>query len=163
MSSGHVQLWEMDLKEGRAPKNWCFWTVMLEKTLESPLDRKEIKSVTLKGNQSWVFIGRTDAEDEIPIVWPPDAKIQLIRKDSDDGKDWGWEKGETENEMARWHHWLNGREFEQTPQDSEGQGSLACCSPWDGRPNLAGEQQQQVTESCHYTAEINTTWSVNNT
>ena len=156
-------MWELDHKAGWALKNWCFWTVVLEKTLESPLDSK-IKPVNPKGNQPWIFFGRSDAEAEAPILWPPDVKSWLIGKDPDKGKDWGQEeKGVTENETVGWHHWLNGREFEQTPQDSEGQGSLACCSPWDGRPNLAGEQQQQVTESCHYTAEINTTWSVNNT
>ena len=109
-----------------------FWTVMLEKTLESPLDFKEIKLVNPKGNQSWIFIGRTDAEAEAPTLWPPDVKSQLIRKDSDAGKDWEQEeKGATEDEMVGWHHWLNGHEFEQTPGDSEGQGSLACCSSWD--------------------------------
>ena len=112
-SSNHAWLWELDYKESWVLKNWCFWTVVLEKTLESPLDNKEIKPVKLKGNQSWIFIGRTDAEAETPILWPPDAKNWLIWKDSVAGKDWRWEeKGMTEDEMVAWHHWLNGYEFE---------------------------------------------------
>ena len=111
-SSGHVWMWELDYKESWVQKNWCFWTVVLEKTLESPLDCKEIQPVHPKGNQSWVFIGRTDAEAETPILWPPDVKSWLIWKDPDVGKDWGqWEKGTTENEMVGWHHRLNGHEF----------------------------------------------------
>ena len=113
------------------PKNWCFWTVVLEKTLENPLDCKEIKPVNPKGNQSWIFIGRADAEPEAPKLWPPDVKSWLIRKDPDAGKDWKQEeKGIKEDEMVGWHHWLNGHEFEQTLGDGEGQGSLACRSPW---------------------------------
>ena len=105
--------------------------MVLEKTLESPLDCKEIQPVDPKGYQSWVFIGRTDAEAETPLLWAPDVKNWLIRKDPDAGKDWGQEeKGATEDEMVGWHHWLNGHEFEQTLGDSEGQGSLVCCSPW---------------------------------
>ena len=105
--------------------------MVLEKTLESPLDYKEIKPVNSKGNQSWIFIGRTDAEAEAPILWPPDVKSRLIRKDLYAGKDWRQEeKGTTVDEMVGWHHWLNGHEFEQTPGNSEGQGRLACCSPW---------------------------------
>ena len=104
-----------------AQKNWCFWTVVLEKTLESPLGCKEIKPVNPKGNQSWVFIGRTDAEVEAPILWPPEMKSWPIGKDSDAGKDWGQEeKGVTKDEMVGWHHWLNGHEFKQTLRDSEG-------------------------------------------
>ena len=119
----------VDYKESWALKNWCFWTVVLEKTLESPLDSKEIQPVNPKGNQSWIFIGRTDAEAEIPIFWPPDKKKQLIRKDLDAGKDWSQEeKGTIEDEMVGWHHQLNGHDFEQAPGD--GKGSLACCSPW---------------------------------
>ena len=130
-SSSHVQLWELDHKEGRGPKNWCFWTVVLEKTLERPLNCKEIKPVNPKGNQPWLFIGRTGAEVEASILWPPDAKSWLIGKDPDAGKDWRQEeKGMTEDEMVEWHHWLSGHEFEQMPGDSEGQGSMACCSPW---------------------------------
>ena len=110
-ASSHVQMWELDHKEGWAPRNWCFWTVGLEKTLESPLDCKEIKPVNPKGNQPWIFIGKIDAET--PIFWPPDAKSQLIGKDLDAGKDWRQEeKGMTKEEMIRWHHWLNGHEFE---------------------------------------------------
>ena len=104
---------ELDYKESWAPKNWCFWTVVLEKTLESPLDCKEIQPVHHKGNQSWIFIGRKDAEAEASILWPPDSKNQLIGKDPDAGKDQRWEeKGTTEDEMIGWHHWLNGHEFE---------------------------------------------------
>ena len=110
-SSDHVWMWELDCKESWVPKNWCFWTVMLEKTLESPLDCKEIQPVHPKGNRSWVFIGRTDAEAETPILWPPDANW-LIWKDPDAGKDWGQEeKGTTKDEMVEWHHQLNGPEF----------------------------------------------------
>ena len=112
-SSGHVWMWELDYEEGWAPENWCFWTVVLEKTLESPLDCKEIKPVHPKGDQSWVFIGRTDVEAETPILWPPDAKSWLIWQDPDDGKDWGQEdKGMTEDEMVGWHHRLSEHEFE---------------------------------------------------
>ena len=113
-----------------APKNWCFWTVVLEKTLESPLDCKEIQQVHSKGDQSWVFIGRTDVEAEIPILWPPDVKSWLIWKDLDAGKDWGREeKGRTEDEMVGWHHRLNGHGFGWTPGIGDGQGGLACfCS-----------------------------------
>ena len=130
-SNSHVWVWELDNKNGWALKNWYLWTVLLKKTLESPLGWKEIKPVNTKGNQLWIFIGRTDAEAEAPILWPPDAKSQLIRKDPDAGKDWSQEeKGMTEGEMAGWPHWLNGHEFEQTLGDGEGPESLACCSPW---------------------------------
>ena len=126
-----VWIWELDHKESWVLKNWCFWSVVLEKTLESPLDCKEIQPVHPKGNQSWIFIGRTDAEVEAPILWPPDVKSWLIRKDPDAGKDWRQEeKRLTEVEMVGWHHWHDGHEFEQALGDSEGQGSLACCSPW---------------------------------
>ena len=111
-SSSHVWMWELDYKESWAPKNWCFWTVVLEKSLESPLDCKEIQPVHPKGYQSWVFIGKTDVETETPIVWPPDAKSWLIGKDPDAGKYWGQEeKRATEDEMVGWHHRLNGHEF----------------------------------------------------
>ena len=124
-------MWELDLKESWAVKNWCFWTVVLEKTLESPLDCQEIKPVHPKGNQSWIFIGRTDAEAEAPILWPPDAKSQLIRKDPDAGKDWRQEeKGMTRDKKVGWHQWLNEHEFEQAVGNGEWQGSLARCSPW---------------------------------
>ena len=118
-------------KEDWAPKNWCFQTVVLEKTFESPLDWKEIKPVDPRGNQSWTFNGRTDGEDEAPILWPPDVKNRLIGKDPDPGKDWRQEeKRMTEDEMVGWHHRLNGHEFEQAPGVGDGQGSLMCCSPW---------------------------------
>ena len=127
-SSSHVRKWELDNKKGWAPKNWCFWAVVLEKTLESPLDNMEIKWVNPKGYQSWIFTGGTDAEDEAPILWPPDAKSWFIGKDTDAGKDWGQEeKGVTE--MVGWHHRLNGHEFDQALGDGEGLGSLVCCSP----------------------------------
>ena len=127
-SSSHVQMWELDHKDW-VLKNWCVQTVVLEKTLESPLDYKEIQPVHPKGNQSWIFVGRTDAE-----ALPPDAKNWLIGKDPDSGKDWRWEeKGMTEDEVVGWHHWLNGHEFESAPGVGDGQGSLACCSPWGRR------------------------------
>ena len=129
-SSSHVQMWESDHKEGWAPKNGYFWTVVLQKTLESPLDRKAIKSANPKGDQPWIFNGRTDAEAVAPVLWPPDLKIRLIGKDPDAGKDWRQEeKVVTEEKMVGWHHWHNGHEFEQTPGYSEGQGRLECCSP----------------------------------
>ena len=119
-------MWELDYKESWLPKNWCFWTVVLEKTFESPLDSEEIQPAHPKGNQSWILIGRTNAEAETPMLWPPDAKNWLIGKDSDAGKDWRREeKGTTEDEMVGWHHWLNGHEFEQTLEVGDGQGSLA--------------------------------------
>ena len=127
-SSSHVWMWELDHKEGWVPKNWCFWTAVLEKTLKSLLDCKEIQSVNPKGNQFWIFIGGTDAEAEALILGPPDAKSQLIGKDSDAGKDWRQEKeGMTEDKLVGWHHWLNGHEFEQALGDCEGQ---EVC-PWD--------------------------------
>ena len=130
-SSSHVWMWELDYKEGWTLKNWCFWTVVLEKTLQSPLDCKEIQPVHRK-DQSWVFIGKTVVEAETPVLWPPDVKTWLIWKDCDAGKDWGQEeKGTTEDEMVGWHQWLNGHEFEQALGEGEGQGSLACCSAWD--------------------------------
>ena len=128
-SSSHVKMWELDHKEGWVLKNWCFRTLVL-KTLESPLDCKEIKPVKPKGNQPWIFIGRTDAKAEAPILWPPDVMSRLIGKDPDAGKDWGQEKGATENETVGWHHRLIEHKFEQAPEDCEGQGSLACCIPW---------------------------------
>ena len=131
-SSIHVQMWKLDHKEVWVPENWCFLTVVLEKILESPLDCKEIKPVNYKGNQSWIFTGKTDAE--APILQLLDAKSWLIGKDPDAGKDWGQEeKGVKEHEIIGWHHWLNGHEFEQTLGDKEGQESLKCCSPWGHR------------------------------
>ena len=127
-SSSHVWMWELDHKESWVPKNWCFQTVLLEKTLESPLNCKEINPVNLKGNQSWIFIGRTDVEAEAPILWPPDVKSRLIGKDPDAGRDWGQEeKGMTEDEMTEWHHWLSEHDFEQSPGDGVEQGSWC---PW---------------------------------
>ena len=130
-SSSYLWMWELDCKGSCTPKNWYFWTVVLEKTLESLLDCKGIQPVHPKGNQSWIFIGRTDAEAETPILWPPDGKNWLIGKDPDAGRDWRRkEEGMTEDEMVGWHHWLDGHEFEQAPGDGEGQESLAWCSPW---------------------------------
>ena len=124
-------MWELDCEESWALKNWCFWTVVLEKTLQSPLDCKEIQPVHSKGDQSWVFFGRNDAKAKTPVLWPPPAKSLLIGKDSDAGRDWRQEeKGTTEDEMAGWHHWLNEHESEWTPGDGDGQGSLACYNSW---------------------------------
>ena len=129
-SSSHAWIWELDHKESWALKNWCFWTVVLEKTLDSPLDCKEIQPVSPKGNQPWIFIVKTDAEAETPILWPPDVKCRLIRKDPTAGQEWRQEeKGTTEDKMVVWNHWLNGHEFEQALGVGDGQGSLACCSP----------------------------------
>ena len=127
-SSGHVWMWELNYKESWVPKNWCFWTVVLEKTLESPLVCKAIQPVHPK-DQSWVFVGRTYAEAETPILWPPDGKSWLIGKDPDAGKDRGQEKWVTGDEMVGWHHWLDFHEFEQALGIGDGQGSLVCCSP----------------------------------
>ena len=133
-------------KESWAPKNWCFWTVVLEKTLENPLESKEIQPVYPKGNQSWIFIGRIDAEAETPILQSPDVKNWLIGKDPDVGKDWSQEeKGTTEDELVGWHHWLNGHEFDQALGVGDGQGSLACCSPW-GRKELDTTERLNWTE-----------------
>ena len=124
-------MWEQDHKEGWAPKNWCFWTVVLEKTLESPLDCKEIQPVHSEGDQPWIFIGKTDAEAKAPILWLPNVKSWLIGKDADSGKDWQQEKKRsTADEIVWWHHWLNGHEFEWTLGNSGGQRNLVCCSPW---------------------------------
>ena len=127
---GHVWMWELDCKESWALKNWCFWTMVLEETLENPLDWKEIQPVHAKGNQSWIFIGRTDAEAEVPVLWPPHVKNWFIWQDPDAGEDLRQEaKGTTEDELVGWHHWLSGLEFEY----GDGQGSLACCSPWSSK------------------------------
>ena len=144
-SSGHVWMWELDCEERWAPKNWCFWTVVLEKTLENPLDCKEIQLVHSKGDHPWVFFGRTDAKAETPVLWPPHAKSWLIGKDSDAGRGWGQEeKGTTEDEMAGWHHWLDGHEFEWTPAVGDGQGGLACCDSW-------GCKESDTTEQLNWT------------
>ena len=138
-------MWELDYKESWVLKNWCFWTVVLEKTPESPLDCKEIQPVHPKGDQSWVYIGRTDVEVETPILWPPDAKSWLIWKDPDAGKDWGQEeKGTTEDEMVGWHHRLNGHGFGCTPGVGAGQGGLACCGS-------LGRKESDTTERLNWT------------
>ena len=154
LSSSHIRMWELDHKEGSMPKNWCFQTVVLEKTLESPLDCKEIRPVNPEGNPKGVFIRRTDGKAEAPIHWPSDAKSWLIGKDPDAGKDWGQEeKGVTEDEMVEWHHRLNGHELGKTLRDGEGQGGLAGCSPWGSqrvRHDLATEQQAILSgDECH--------------
>ena len=143
------RMWVLNYKESWVLKNWCFWTVVLEKTLESPLDYKKIPLVHPKGDQSWVFIGRTDVETETPILWPPDAKSWLTWKDLDAGRDspilpQQEEKGTTEDEMARWHHWLDGRESEWTPAVGDGQGGLACCDSW-------GRKELDTTERLNWT------------
>ena len=136
-SNSHVWIWELDHKESWVPKNWCFWTVVLEKTIESPLDSEEIKPVNPKGNQSWIFTGRTDAEAKAPILWPLDVKSWLIRKDPAAGKNWRQEeKGTTEDEIAGWHHWLHGHEFEQVPGVLQSMGSQSVRRDW------ATEQQE---------------------
>ena len=138
-------MWELDYKESWVLQNWCFWTVVLEKTLESPLDYKEVQQVNPKGNQSWIFIGRTDAKAETPILWPPNVKNWLIRKDPDAGKDWKQEeKGMTEDEMVGWHHQLNGHEFEQDLGVGDGQRSLVYCCPW-------GHKESDMTEWLNWT------------
>ena len=132
-SSSHVQLWELDQKEGWALKNWCFITVVLEKNVENPLDSKEIKLISPEGNQSWIVTRSMNAEADAPIVWPPDAK-SLIGKDPDAGKDWRQkEKGTAEDEMVRWHHRHNGHGFGWTPGVGDGQGGLACCGSWGAK------------------------------
>ena len=153
--SSHMWIWELDYKENWAPKNWCFWTVVLEKTLESPLDSKEIQPVHPEGNQSWIFIGMTDAEAETLILWPPDEKSWLIGKDPDAGKDWRQEeKGMTEDEMVGWHHQVNGLEFELAPGIGVGHGGLACCSPW-------GHKELDMTEWLNWT-ELDLLSSIHN-
>ena len=132
----------------RVPKNWCFWTVVLEKTLQSLLDCKEIQPVHSEGDQPWDFFGRNDAKAETPVLWPPHVKIWLIGKDSDAGRHWGQEeKGMTEDEMAGWHHWLDGRESEWTPGVGDGQGGLACCDSW-------GLKESDTTERLNW-SELN--------
>ena len=148
-SCGHVWMWELDCEESWALKNWCFWTVVLERTLESPLDCKEIQPVHSKGDQSWVFIGRTNVEAETPVLWPPHVKSWLIGKDSDAGRDWGQEeKGTTEDEMAGLHHWLDGCESEWTLGVGDGQGGLVCCDSW-------GRKELDTTEWLNWTDKDN--------
>ena len=140
-------MWELDYKESWVPKNWCFWPVVLEKTLESPLDCKEIQPANPKGNQSWIFLGRTDAEAESSILWPRDTKNWFIGKDPDAGKGWRQEeKGTTENEIVRWHHWLDGREFEQAPGVGDGQEILESCCLWGRKESDTTEQLNWLTE-----------------
>ena len=147
----------LDCEKSWAWKNLCFWTVVLEKTLENPLDSKKIKPVNRKGNQPWIFIGRTDAETETPMLWPHDTKNWLIWKDPDAGKDWRQEdKGMTEDEMVGWHHWFDGCEFEQVPGVGDGQGSLVCCSPWGRKESDTTERLNWLTEQ-HY--EVDTIFS----
>ena len=144
-SCGHVWLWELDYKDRWELKNWCFWTVVLEKTLERPLDCKEIQPVHPKGNQFWIFIERNDVEAETPILWPSDAKNWLIWKDPDAGKDWGWEENwMTEDEMVGWHYRLNGHEFGYALGVRDRQGCLACCSP-------CGSKESDMTEQLNWT------------
>ena len=144
-SSSHVWMWELNCKESWMPKNQCFWTVVLEKTLESPLDCKEIQPVHSEGDQPWDFFGRNDAKAETPVLWSPHPKNWLIVKDSDAGRDWGQEeKGTTEDEMAGWHHWLDGRESEWTPGVGDGQGGLAWCDSW-------GHRELDTTEQLNWT------------
>ena len=138
-------MWELDCEESWAPKNWCFWTVVLEKTLQSPLDWKEIQPVHSEGDQSWVFFGRNNAKAETPVLWPPHVKSWLTGKDSDAGRDWGQEeKGTTEDEMAGWHHRLDGHESGWTPGVGDGQGGLACCDSW-------GRKESDTTEWLNWT------------
>ena len=138
-------MWELDCEESWVPKNWCFWTVVLEKTLESPLDCKEIQPVHSKGDQPWVFFGRNDAKAETLALWLPNAKSWLIGKDCDAGRDWGQEeKGMTEGEMAGWHHQLYGWEFEWTLVVGDGQGGLVCCESW-------GRKESDTTERLNWT------------
>ena len=141
-------MWELDYKESWELKNWYFWTVVLEKTLERPLDCKEIQPIHSEGDQPWVFFGRNDAKAETPVLWPPYAKSWLIGKDSDAGRDWGQEeKGTTEDEMAGWHHRLDGHESEWTPGVGDGQGGLECCDSW-------GHKESDTTERLNCT-ELN--------
>ena len=142
--------YESCFEEGWAMKNWCFWTVVLEKTLESPLDCKKIEPVHSEGDQPWDFFGRNDAKAETPVLWPPDAKSWLIGKDSDAGRDCGQEKkGTTEDEMAGWHHWLDGCESEWTGGVGDGQGGLACCDSW-------GHKESDTTEQLNWTEHVHT-------
>ena len=147
-SSSHVWMWELDVKEGWALKNWYFWTVVLEKTLEHPLDCEEIKPVNPNGSTSWIFIGRTDGETEAPILWPPVVKNWLIWKDPDAGKNWMWEeKGMIEDEVVGWHHQLSGHEFKQAQRDGERQRSPVYCSPWGHIESDMTEQLNKMSNT----------------
>ena len=143
-------MWELDCEEGWEPKNWCFWTVVLEKTLESLLDCKEIQPVHSEGDQPWDFFGRNDAEAEPLVLWPPHVKSWLTGKDSDAGRDWGQEeKGTTEDEMAGWHHWFDGRESGWTPGVCDGQGGLVCCNSWGRKESDTTEQLNRTDTQIH--------------
>ena len=147
-SSSHVLMWELDYKESWKVKHWFFWTVVLEKTFENLLDCNEIKPDHPKGNQSWIFIGRTDAEAEIPVLWPLDAKNWFTGKDPDAGIDWRQEEREMiEDEMAGWHHWLDRHEPEQAPEVDDGQGSPACFNPWGCNESDTPEWQLNWSET----------------
>ena len=155
-SSSHVWMWKLDNKESWALKNWCFWIVMLEKTLESPLDWKEIKQANLKGNQSWIFIGKTHAKAEAPILWLPDVKNWLSGKDPDAGKEWRQKKETAEDEMVGRHHRLNGHGFGWTPGVGDGQGGLACCGSWvtKSRTRLSDWTELSWTESVDWVKQV---------
>ena len=153
-------MWELDYKESWVLKNWWFWTVVLEKTLSSPLDYKEIQLVHAKGNQSWVFIEGTGIEAETPIFWPSDGKSWLIWKDPDAGKDWGQEeKGMTVDEMVRWHHRHNGHGFGWTPGVGDGQGGLACCGSWGLKESDMTEQLNWTDSICRNRLNVSVGWS----
>ena len=164
-SSSHVWMWELDCKESWVLKNWCFWAMVLEKTLESLFDCKKIQPVHPKGNQCWIFIGRPEAEAETPILWPPNVKNWLIGKDPVAGKDWTQEEKKiTEDEVVGWHHRLNGHEFEQTSEVGDGQGRLTCCNPCDCKELDTTEQLNWTDqaeclfyclEMTYYTASVN--------
>ena len=148
-------MWELDCEESWASKKWCFWTVVLEKTLESPLDCREIQLVHSKGDQPWVFFGRNDVEAETPVLWLPHAKSWLAGKNRDAGRDWGQEKGMTEGEMAGWHHQLDGHEFRWTPGVGDGQGGLVCCDSLD-------RKESATTEGLNWTEgpTLVTSWTI---
>ena len=152
-------MWELYYKESWALNNWCFWTVVLEKTIESPLDCREIQPVYSKGDQSSVFIGRTDAKAETPVLWPSHEKSWLIGKHSDARRDWGQEeKGTTEDEMAGWRHWLDGRESEWTLGVGDGQGGLACCDSW-GHKDSETTDWTKLNWTEMYSTFVDTTWT----
>ena len=160
-SSSHVQMWEPDHKEDWVPKNWCFWTVVLEKTLEHPSDIKDIKPVNPKGNQPWIFIGRTDAEAEAPKLWPPDTQSWLSRKDPNAEKDWRQEeKGTTEDDMAGWRHWLNEHEFEQTQETVKDREAWCAAvhgvtKRWAGLRDWRATASKWHTHQGHGSSEVN--------
>ena len=165
LPSGHIRLWELDHKEGRMPKDWCLQTVVLEKTPESPLDSKEIKPVSLKGNQPWILVGKTDPEVEAPVFWSSDANSWFIGKVPDAGRDWGQkEKRASENGMAGWHLWCNGHELGQTLGDDEGQRGLTCYSPWGRKEwDTIGLLNNEWSKVCNvvynnYLIDYPTTW-----